>query len=161
MEKLKGFIPDAERERGINRTLVNWNRGNIVRWVKQLAGDAGMRVVEVDPYWTSQLCSRCGMMGARFSADHGQPVFDDASGRKGGSVFACPKCGYTANADHNASVNLHRKFYGELATVKKVRAGVYRVTLPNKTPVEVDSEEIINRLAPRAMRMCSGKATPF
>ena len=26
------------------------------------------------------------------------------------SLFACPQCGYRANSDHNASVNLHRRF---------------------------------------------------
>jgi hypothetical protein len=26
-------------------------------------------------------------------------------------LFACPACGYTANSDHNASVNLHRRFF--------------------------------------------------
>jgi IS605 OrfB family transposase len=76
MEKLAGLIPDAEKERGINRAIMNWNRGHLVQWVKHLAADAGIRVVEVNPHWTSQLCSRCGSMGARFSADHGQPVFE-------------------------------------------------------------------------------------
>jgi len=32
---------------------------------------------------------------------------------KWGKVFRCPKCGYEANADHNASVNMHHSFYRE------------------------------------------------
>ncbi len=157
VEKLAGLIPDAEKERGINRALMSWNRGNLVKWIKQLAGDAGMRVVEVYPHWTSQLCSRCGAMGARFSSDHGQLHFETV-----GKIFACPECGYAANGDHNASVNLHRKFYGELATVKKIRQGVYRVTKPDgETGVEVDMEQIKKRLALRAARICRGESTPF
>ncbi len=118
VENLSGLIPDAERERGINKALVNWNRGNLLKWLKQLASDAGMRVVEVAPHHTSQLCSRCGAMGVRFSAAGGQPVFDTV-----GKLFACPSCNYAANANHNASVNLHRKFYGELAAVRRLRRG--------------------------------------
>jgi IS605 OrfB family transposase len=159
LEKLKGLIPDAEKERGINRALINWNRGHLAKWIKQLAGDAGIRVVEVDPKWTSQLCSKCGAFGARFSAEHGLAVFDDVNGKKGGSLFACPECSYTANADHNASVNLHRKFYGELASVKWLRTGVYRVTAPEKPPVKVSIEQVKNRLAARVARMCRKDAT--
>jgi len=156
MEKLKGMIPDAERERGINSALVNWNRGNLVKWVKQLANDAGIRVVEVNPYMTSQLCSRCGSMGARFSAERGQPIFDPV-----GKMFACPECAYLANADHNASVNLHRRFYGELAEVKRLRQGVYRVTKPGQQPVDVDLEQVHRLVAPRVCHMSRGEPTPF
>lgn len=160
MEKLAGLIPDAERERGINKSLVNWNRGHLAKWIKQLAADAGMRVVEVDPRYTSQLCSKCGAMGLRFSADHGQPQFDEGNGTKGGNLFACPDCGYTANADHNASVNLHHRFYGELASVQRLDRGVYRVSVPGKPPAEVDIEQLKGRLAARVARICRSES-PF
>jgi IS605 OrfB family transposase len=156
IEKLAGLIPDAERERGINKALASWNRGNLAKWIKQLAGDAGMRVVEVHPSGTSQLCSHCGALGARFSADHGQPRFDIV-----GKMFACPECGYTANADHNASVNLHRRFFNDLAFVKSVRKGVCRVTKPDQTVVDVEIEQIKTRLAPRVFRICRGEPSPF
>ena len=156
MEKLAGLIPDAEKERGINRALVSWNRGHLAKWIKQLAGDAGIRVIEVYPHWTSQLCSRCGAFEARFSADHGRPRFDAV-----GKLFACPECGYTANADHNASVNLHRKFFGELATVKKIGKGVYSVTGPDQSTANVEIERIQDRLAPRTVRICRSDPTPF
>jgi predicted RNA-binding Zn-ribbon protein involved in translation (DUF1610 family) len=38
---------------------------------------------------TSPICSRCGGIGVRSGAD-----------------FKCPRCGYEANADRNASVNI-------------------------------------------------------
>jgi len=156
MEKLAGLIPDAERQRGINRALVNWNRGHLAKWVKQLAADAGIRVVEVHPYMTSQLCSRCGAMGARFSCQNGDPVFD-----AGGKIFACPECGYSANADHNASINLHRKFYGELAQVEKLRNGVYRVSKPGQSPGQLDLAAVKSRLRLSAAAICRGDPTPF
>ena len=156
MENLAGLIPDAERERGINSALLNWNRGHLVKWVKQLANDAGMRVVEVRPDYTSQLCSRCGAMGARFSADHGHVAFEYV-----GSLFACADCGYLANADHNASVNLHRRFYGELPKVKKLREGVYELAKPDHAPKEVKLAEVRSAVSVAAAAMCRGQASPF
>lgn len=164
LEKLggeRGLIPDAERERGINRALVSWNRGNLAKWVKQLANDAGMRVVEVAPHWTSQLCSRCGAMGARFTARDGQPAFEPV-----GKLFACPECGYMANADHNASVNLHKRFYGELSEVERPSRDkrVFRVTKKDQPAIPVDLADVERRVLPRAETLCRGKParpTPF
>jgi transposase len=113
LEKLAGFIPDAERERGINRALVSWNRGQLVQRIQEVATDAGFkgRVFEVHPAGTSQCCSRCGALGRRYSVvreqSTGKPVIKFGQVEK---LFACPDCGYRANADHNASVNLHHVF---------------------------------------------------
>jgi len=115
LEKLAGFIPDAERERGINRALVSWNRGQLVQRIQEVAADAGFkgRVFEVHPAGTSQCCSRCGAMGRRYSVVReqgtGKPIIKFGWVEK---LFACAECGYRANADHNASVNLHHVFAG-------------------------------------------------
>jgi len=163
LENLAGMIPDAERDRGLNRALVNWNRGNLAKWVKQLANDAGLLVVEVPPHWTSQLCSRCGALGARFSAGS-----DETTGQPGaalfepvGKLFACPDCGYVANADHNASVNLHKRFDGTLPKVDRLRKRVYRVTKPGDAPLEVALDDIEARVRARAETMCRGRPLPF
>lgn len=113
LEKLEGFIPDAEKERGINKALVAWNRGQLVNRLKEMAVDSGYkgRVFEVHPAGTSQVCCRCGALGRRYSIDSDNP--EKQSDIRFGWVeklFACPACGYRANSDHNASVNLHRKF---------------------------------------------------
>src|SRR5690606_10802524 len=39
LEKLENLVPDAERERGINRALVAFNRGHLVQRVRELAED--------------------------------------------------------------------------------------------------------------------------
>lgn len=115
LEKLAGFVPDAERERGINRALVSWNRGQLVQRIQELAADAGFkgRVFEVHPAGTSQCCSRCGDLGRRYSVarveETGKPEIRFGWVEK---LFACASCGYRANADHNASVNLHHVFAG-------------------------------------------------
>jgi transposase len=116
LEKLAGFIPDAEKERGINRALVSWNRGQLVQWIKEVAADAGFkgRVFEVHPAGTSQCCSKCGELGRRYSivgdTETGRPEIRFGWVEK---LFACPRCGYRANGDHNASINLHHAFAGD------------------------------------------------
>jgi transposase len=115
LEKLAGFIPDAEKERGINRALASWNRGQLVQRIQEVAADAGYkgRVFEVFPAGTSQCCSRCGELGRRYSIVRedgtGKPVIRFGWVEK---LFACAACGYRANSDHNASVNLHHAFAG-------------------------------------------------
>ena len=55
------------------------------------AASAGKRVVAVDPAFTSQLCSGCGVLA-----------------QKGLSVrwHACPACGTSLHRDHNAAQNI-------------------------------------------------------
>ena len=110
LENLGTLLPNAEREKGINRSLIEFNRGHLVDRVKELAKDVGLRVFEVSPVGTSQVCSRCGTLGRRYSirrsAETHRPEIQFGFVEK---LFACPECGYRANADHNASVNLHRR----------------------------------------------------
>src|SRR5258708_4196793 len=68
-----------------------------------------VQTVEVNPHGTSQYCSRCGAKGERFSFRG-----TSRSVVKWGKLFGCPVCHYQANADHNASVNMHRSFYHEM-----------------------------------------------
>ena len=111
LENLEGLIPDAERERGINRALAGWNRRHLVERIIEMSEDAGFkrRVFEIPPYGTSQLCSKCGSLGRRYSIGRENNQREIRFGYVE-KLFACPNCGYCANSDHNASVNLHRRF---------------------------------------------------
>jgi IS605 OrfB family transposase len=108
-EKLKGLIPNTEARRGLNRNLMNWNRRGIVEFAKTIGVPKGLRVIEVSPGYSSQICNKCGSPGARFNLDANRQFIHDNCGK----LFHCFKCGYQANADFNASVNLHKIFYGE------------------------------------------------
>lgn len=57
--------------------------------LETVAGENNIMVSMVDPAYTSQTCCRCGHRGNRNSA-----------------LFKCTNCGYEANADRNASVNI-------------------------------------------------------
>jgi putative transposase len=65
----------------------------LVQYTSYKAEDAGRRVVLVNPRNTSQMCSRCGQIVAK-----------DISVR----VHDCPYCGYKADRDLNAAINIMR-----------------------------------------------------
>jgi transposase len=92
----------------MNRKRANQLRGTINQRAREKAWAAGICTVEVNPHGTSQYCSRCGARGERFSFHRGQRIK-----AKWGKLFACPVCHYEANADFNASVNVHRSFFHE------------------------------------------------
>lgn len=98
----------------LNRKLANQIKGKINEYSREKAFTSGTVTVEVNPHGTSQYCSYCGEKGERFSLVNGKrEVY------KGGKLFWCKNCGYTVNADFNASVNIHRSFYKEFHWVWK------------------------------------------
>jgi len=92
----------------MNRRQTNQLRGKINQAAREQAYALGVVTVEVNPHGTSQYCSRCGAKGERFSYQSGKRI-----GAKWGKLFSCPVCHYEANADFNASVNVHHSFYRE------------------------------------------------
>ena len=54
---------------------------------------AGKYCVVVNPANTSRTCSECGHV--------------DKKNRKSQSEFECTSCGFSANADYNAAINIH------------------------------------------------------
>src|SRR5260221_377138 len=98
----------GSKSRRMNRKRANQLRGKIREHAKDKAYVQQVVTVEVNPHGTSQYCSRCGARGERFSYQQGQRVFV-----KWGKLFYCPVCHYEANADFNASANVHHAFYRE------------------------------------------------
>jgi len=99
----------SSKSRRMNRKQANQLRGKINQSTKDTAyASCSTVTVEVNPHGTSQYCSRCGAKGERFSYRGGKRTRE-----KWGKLFACPICQYEANADFNASVNIHHSFYRE------------------------------------------------
>nr|BBH92052.1 transposase [Thermogemmatispora argillosa] len=90
-ERLQVPPPEHGQIRGkaLRRRLALWQRGLIRRWVEQQAQERGLHVVDVNPAYTSQICSRCGQRGNR---------------RR--HAFTCPHCGFQEHADINAARNI-------------------------------------------------------
>jgi len=87
LEKLKGTQLSNRRFR-----KYNWAFKDLLTKISYKAEDAGLKVVYVDPAYTSQRCNCCGQK----SKDN----------RKSQDWFLCSYCNYQANADVNASKNI-------------------------------------------------------
>ena len=68
-----------------------WNK--LVTYTSYKAESAGRKVILVNPYNTSQMCSKCGTL-----------VYKDTSVR----THNCPLCGLSIDRDLNASINILR-----------------------------------------------------
>ncbi len=73
---------------GLNRGILASGWGSLERKLAYKAGD----LRKVNPAYTSQRCGRCGHM--------------HRDNRLSQAVFACGSCGFRANADHNAAINI-------------------------------------------------------
>lgn len=75
--------------------LRQWSYDELQRFVEYKAKERGIKVVYVEPAYTSQRCSHCGNI--------------DKESRKTQSHFHCTTCGFEANADYNAAKNIAEK----------------------------------------------------
>ena len=97
VRKYGTIVVEALNVAGMSRSTLakrildcSWSK--FFRMLKYKAADAGRRIEEIDPRYTSQECSECG--------------FVCRDNRKTQADFACTSCGHTDNADHNAAVNI-------------------------------------------------------
>lgn len=87
IEELKG-IRNSRKGKRFNFWLNSWSFYQLHSFISYKAARKGIKVMKASPYMTSQSCSKCGAIGSR---------------SKG--FFSC-HCGYSLNADLNASFNL-------------------------------------------------------
>ena len=80
---------NVRQKAGLNREILASGWGLLAR---RLEDKAPGRVEKINPVYTSQRCSVCGVV--------------DAKARESQAVFACRSCGYTGNADVNAARNI-------------------------------------------------------
>lgn len=79
---------NVAQKRGLNRAILNVAWGQI----EQMLFYKAFKVIKVDPRYTSQTCSDCGVV--------------DSKSRKSQSRFICTSCGHADNADRNAAINI-------------------------------------------------------
>lgn len=80
------------------RLLSKWNLGLWHRAIEQKYEANCVCLHYVEPRYTSQTCPRCGNVD---------------KGNRDGVLFRCTSCGYEANADLNASINILNRFRQE------------------------------------------------
>ena len=82
-------------KRTINREILAQSWGMILRQLRYKSEWNGRDFAEVDPAYTSQLCSRCGL-----------------TGRRRNTRFICPGCGLDYDVDLNAAANILQRAFG-------------------------------------------------
>lgn len=89
-----------KRQRYIHNS---WAFGQLQAFIEYKALERGIVVNYVDPRYSSQTCSRCGVLGHR-----------------NGSLFHCPSCGYRNHADYNAAYVLRSFGLAEMGQTRGV-----------------------------------------
>lgn len=84
-------IKHLKRGRRTTRRLSHWSYRDLFTAIESRAEREGVPVVRVNPAYTSQRCSDCGWVQKR---------------NRKGEQFKCAACGFTHNADLNASRNI-------------------------------------------------------
>lgn len=95
----KGTIEEpgrmVRRKAGLNRSILNQGWTAFATLLDYKLTERGGYLVTVDPAYTSQTCSECGTV--------------DRESRESQVSFNCRHCGFRANADHNAAINILRR----------------------------------------------------
>ena len=92
IENLKGIRSGTTVRKSQRARHHSWSFFQLREFIEYKAKLQGIKVFVIDPKYTSRQCRKCGNISR--------------SNRKGQSVFKCTACGYTENADINASHNI-------------------------------------------------------
>lgn len=85
MEDLSGI-------ENLSKFLKTWPYGDLQQKIIDKAAEYGIKVVKINPEYTSQRCSECGHI--------------EKENRPDQKTFICKQCGFEAHADYNAARNI-------------------------------------------------------
>ena len=92
VEELTGIRERVRLRKPQRATLHSWVFAQLGSFLAYKAKQGGVAFVEVDPAYTSQMCSACGSV--------------DKRNRRSQAAFECGRCGFVGHADHNAALNI-------------------------------------------------------
>lgn len=95
MENIKNIKKNTKKEKRLNKQFRSkfqrWTYSKLINRVEQLSEVDGVHCQLIDPAYTSQTCNKCGFVHEL---------------NRNGEIFKCRNCGYTMDADLNASLNI-------------------------------------------------------
>jgi putative transposase len=92
VEELTGIRERVRLRKPQRATLHSWAFAQLGSFLAYKARQAGVACVEIDPAYTSQMCSACGWI--------------DKKNRRSQAAFQCGRCDFVGHADHNAAINI-------------------------------------------------------
>jgi putative transposase len=98
LEDLSGIRERTTVQRAHRYERHSWAFFQLRQYITYKAAQVGVPVHLVDPRNTSRTCSRCGHC--------------EKANRKSQESFLCQRCGFAANADYNAALNISRTVVG-------------------------------------------------
>lgn len=98
-----------------------WAVAELLDMITYKANEVGIIVFRVDPYKTSQVCSRCGVIKENFT-------FKDRV-KNGMPIYKCDACIFEDNADYNAAKNI------AISTLKTEKRSAVRTGRSSKEQV--------------------------
>ena len=104
LENLKRILEITKINKKQRTRLHSWIFRKLQRTIQYKANWEGIPVVYIDPYHSSQICSKCGELNKRNK-----------------HTYKCKKCGFECNSDYNAGRNLQQLF---LAKCQKEKASI-------------------------------------
>ena len=98
--KIANMTASGRGKRGLNRSILEQGWGIFATMLAYKLEERGGTLIKVNPAYTSQTCSDCGVI--------------DSGSRKSQASFVCTSCGFALNADHNAAINILRRSTSDL-----------------------------------------------
>jgi IS605 OrfB family transposase len=105
LENMKHIRSRVKARRRNRNRLGNWSFGQLQEFIGYKAGLAGIPVISINPAYTSQGCSCCGLIDKRNRPDQ--------------ATFSCVSCSHAEPADQNAAKNI------KLLAEARLRNGVF------------------------------------
>ena len=107
MEDLTGINLSCRVKKENRYYRVSWAFSELQQFIEYKAMNLGLKVIYINPRYTSQTCSKCGYIATN-------------NRNKKLHIFKCKACGYTLNDDLIAAKNIQHKGYNERIRLETV-----------------------------------------
>ncbi len=113
IEDLRNYKPPKGRK-SWSRRLSQWLRGRIANLLEYKRKEAGILLQKVCPWNTSSHCPRCSAKGQKVLGPN------NLVAEKRGRFFHCPECGFIADRDYIAAINIYRASFIDYQEIKSL-----------------------------------------